>query len=441
MPTIKFFIYVKENKSAPIYVKVSAGRLAPRLILKSGLYVDSDRWSNKTETVKQRTKNDSDKKLIQKIDKLRNHIKTELDDLNGDVPTLVWLQSVIDTCFKKRSAETKNLNDFITAYITEAKNGDKKNKDSIDFAPGTVRGWKGFQRIFNEYQGVYTEKRLMALKIEKKTPRPVRLLNYDDITTSFYDRFKAYLVNEGYQTNTTGRFIKVLKYFMQKSLYEKKHNSRDFQNRDVFKIPTRKSFSVYLTIDEIEKIYKYNLKSFPRMELARDTFIVLCETAIRISDYKQVALNIREVEGKKLIYITQTKTGGEVVIPASTRILEILKKYNNKLPSIPDQYVNRYIKTIAAWCGIDEILQWESNKFGKKYDKSAKKYELISCHTGRRTAISNMVKAKIPLPYVMSISGHRTEKQLLEYVKLTPEEIALELSVHDYFTGNKLKAV
>jgi integrase len=440
MATIKFFTYAKENESAPIYVKVSAGRQASRLILKSGLTVDSDRWSNKTETIKQRIRSDSDKKLIQKIDKLRTHIKTELDDLY-DPPTLVWLQSVIDSCFKKRSSETKNLNDFISAYIKETKSGDKQNPRGLNISLGTARGWEGFQRIFNEYQGVYTEKRLKALEEDNKKPRPLRILNYEDITVSFYNSFMTFLVNEGYQPNTVGRFIKNLKYFMQKSLYDKKHNNREFQNRDVFKIPKEDSFSVYLTQDEVEKIYQYNLNTYPRMELARDAFCVLCETALRISDYKQVDLNIREVQGKKLIYITTKKTSTEVVIPASKRIIEILKKYDNKLPSIPDQYINEFIKIIAKWCGIDQVLHWSGSKFGKKYDKSARKYELISCHTGRRTAISNMVKAKIPLPYIMSISGHKTEKQLMEYVKLTSEEIALELSAHEYFTGKKLKVV
>jgi integrase len=430
MATIKFFTYAKESKSAPIYVKVSAGRDAPRLILKSGLSVDPDKWSNTTQTIKQRTKTDADKKLIKKIDQLRSHIKTELDDMY-DVPTLVWLQSVIDSCFKKRSAETKNLNEFISAYIKEAKTGDKQNYHGINLSPGTARGWEGFQRIFNEYQGVYTDKRLKELKKDNKKPRPLRILNYEDITNNFYNSFITFLVNEGYQPNTTGRFLKNLKYFMQKSLYDKKHTNREFQNRDIFKIPKEDSFSIYLTQDEVEKIYRYDLKAF----------IVLCETAVRISDYKKISLNIREVQGKKLIYITQTKTGRPVVIPASKRMIEILKKYNNKLPSIPDQYINEYIKTIACWCKIDEVLRWEGNKFGKKYEKSAKKYELISCHAGRRTAITNMVKAKIPLPYVMSISGHQTEKQLLEYCKLTSEEIALELSAHEYFTGNTLKVV
>jgi integrase len=440
MATIKFFTYAKESKSAPIYVKVSAGREAPRLILKTGLSVDPDRWSNTTETIKQRTRNESDKILIKKIDQLRSHIKTEHDEMY-DVPTLVWLQSVIDSCFKKRSAETKNLNDFISAYIKETKNGEKQNPRGLNITLGTARGWEGFQRIFNEYQGVYTEKRLKALAKDDKMPRPLRLLNYEDITVSFYNSFMTFLVNEGYQPNTVGRFIKNLKYFMQKSLYDKKHTNRDFQNKDIFKIPKEDSFSVYLTQDEVEKIYRYNLKTYPRMELARDAFCVLCETALRISDYKQVDLNIREVQGKKLIYITTKKTSTEIVIPASKRIIEILKKYDNKLPIIPDQYINEYIKIVAKWCGIDQELHYQGSKFGKKYPKSAKKYELISCHTGRRTAISNMVKAKIPLPYIMSVSGHKTEKQLMEYVKLTSEEIALELSAHEYYTGVKLKIV
>jgi len=217
MATITFFTYAKESKAAPIFVKLSAGRQASRLIVKSGLYIDSDKWSNKTQTIKQRTWTDTDKSIIKKIRTLRNHIENELNDLY-DVPTITWFQSVVDNCFKKKAADAKNLNDFISGYIKEAKSGEKKNKSGMNVAPGTVRAWEGFQRIFNEYQGVYTEKRLKALKDEKKKPRPTRTINYDDITFSFYENFRNFLVDEGYTPNTIGRFIKELKFFMHKSL-------------------------------------------------------------------------------------------------------------------------------------------------------------------------------------------------------------------------------
>ena len=438
MATIKFFVSAKKRQTAPIYIRLSAGR-GTDLIVKSGLIVEPARWSNKTQNVKQRITSETDEKLIKKLKALREYLDSGIrNHTNGF--TKEWLTGIIFEFHNKKPLDAKTLNEYITQYISDAREGNRKNRDSINFSPGTIRTWEGFQCIFNEFQGVYTDKRRDELTKKGETLRPLRILDFEDITLSFYESFKTFLSNEGYQLNTLGRFIKTLKYFMQKALYEKKHINREFQNRDVFKVPSEHSFAIYLTQDEVEKIYRYDLKNYPRMELARDTFIVLCETALRISDYKNIDVNIREVQGKKLIYIIQKKTGTPVVIPASQRMIELLKKYDNKLPSIYDQYINKYIKIIAKWCGIDEVLHWSGNKFGKKYDKTAKKYELITCHTGRRTAATNMVKAKIPIPYIMSITGHKSEKQLLEYVRLTPEEIALELAEHSFYNQN-LKVV
>jgi integrase len=175
------------------------------------------------------------------------------------------------------------------------------------------------------------------------------------------------------------------------------------------------------------------------MELARDAFIVLCETCLRISDYRKIQINIRTINKRRFIDIRQTKTGTQVIIPLTARFEAIWQKYGNKLPMIPEQYVNKYIKTIASWCEINEELRWEGSKYGLKHPKSAKKYEIITCHTGRRTACTNMYLAGIPLKDIREISGHSSDKQLLDYIKVDKLTTAIRLSEHPYFSN--LKAV
>jgi site-specific recombinase XerD len=451
MASIKFYIRGLKREKSPLFVRYSDGRKTD-LIVKSGLVVDTSLWSNKKEDLKIKIRTKDQIELLSKISDLRKLIDSRvLSDNGSSEKDKIWLQNIINEFHNKKIIDAKTLNDFITQYITESKEGKHHNEHSMCFTPGTIRTWEGFQKVFNEYQGIYTEKRLQQIREEnkklKEEGKPVKkirllkLVDFEDITLPFYESFRMFLINEGYQINTVGRFIKQLKYFMQKSLNKKLHQNRDFQNSDVFKIPSSDSYSVYLTEEEIEKIYNYDLKQFPVMEKARDAFIVLCETALRISDYKKIDINVRTVEKKRLIYITQEKTSKPVVITVSARLEELLKKYDNNLPLIHDQYINKYIKTIAAWCGIDEVHHWQGNKYGKKYDRSAKKYELISCHTARRSAVTNMLKAGISPKYIRSITGHSTDRQLEEYAKLTSEEIALTLAVHPYYTKTKLKKV
>jgi site-specific recombinase XerD len=438
MATFNYFVSAKKREMAPIYVRLSAGEKVD-LIVKTGLFVNPVRWSNDTQTIKQRIKTDEDEKLIKKLKGLKDHIDSEFKNFFGDY-SKEWLIAVIYRFHNKKNIDAKTLNDYIDKFISDAEKGEKKNKSAMNFAPGTVRIFKGFKRIFDEYQGIYTEKRIKWHRDNNKPLRPFRKLDFENITTDFYNSFVSFLSDEGYALNTMGRFIKSLKMIMKKSLQEKKHNNREFEY-EAFRGISEETFAIYLTETELNEIYKYNLKQYPRFELARDAFMVLCETALRISDYNKVDVSIRIIEGKKFIDIIQSKTGGRVIIPLTARMDAILKKYGNNLPRIPEQYVNEYIKIVAKWCGINEQLQWNGSKFGKKYQRTALKHELITCHTGRRTACTNMFLAGIPLKDIREISGHKSDKQLLDYIKVTKEQTALRLSEHEYFSGNVLKIV
>ena len=220
MATINYFVSGKKRKTVPVYVRLSSGK-GIDLINKTGVEVDPSRWSNKTQTIKQRILTEDDNKLIGKLKKLRDHIESERKDYYGDL-TKEWLTSVIDSFYNKKTAEAKTLNDYISTYIKDSKAGTRKNKSELILAEGTIKAWEGFQRIFNEYQGIYTKKRIEELK-KAGTPlrREIRL-DFEDITLTFISDFKSFLSHEGYKQNTIWRFVKELKFFMQRSLDEKK---------------------------------------------------------------------------------------------------------------------------------------------------------------------------------------------------------------------------
>jgi integrase len=437
MATVNFKVNSKKSKTAPVYVRFNSGTEI-EFRVNSGIIVDSAWWSKYPKLIKDPNKTADDSKIIQKLNDLRLYIEKEFKEHEEELSE-EWLRSIIDQFNKKKHKRVKNLNEYISQYIREAKTGERKNKSSMNIAPGTIRIYEGFQRIFNEYQGVYTQERLEELQEQKKKPRPAKKIDFENITIDFYNSFVNFLTAEGYARNTMGRFIKTLKLIMRKAHeVDKLHNNLEFRY-EAFHGISEDSFAVYLTKDELEKIYKKNLTKFPRMDLARDAFIVLCETCLRISDYKKIDINIRTIDKKRFIDIRQTKTGTQVIIPLTPRFEAIWKKYGNKLPVIPEQYVNKYIKSIASMCDINEELRWEGIKYGLKHQKSAKKYEIITCHTGRRTACTNMYLAGIPLKDIRMISGHSSDKQLLDYIKVDKLTTALRLSEHPYF--NNLKAV
>ena len=227
MATINYFVSAKKRKLVPIYVRLSAGR-GVDLIVRSGLIVDPKTWSNTTQTLKQRIKSKEDDQFIEKLDGLKAHIENDVKLYTRGF-TKEWLTAVIYRYHYNKNEDAKTPNDYIKRFLTDAKAGKIKNKSGRNIAPGTVRGLKGFQRIFNEYQGIYTDERKEELKEAQKSLRQRHTIDFDDVTIDFYKSFKNYLTDEGYKLNTVGRVIKQLKFFMARSLAEKKHHNREFK--------------------------------------------------------------------------------------------------------------------------------------------------------------------------------------------------------------------
>lgn len=433
MATFTYFVSAKKRKLAPVYLRLVNGRKT-RLIADTLIKVDPQQWSNKTQTFKQRIFSTTDEEVTSKLKGLKSHIEHEFSQYYK-THTLEWLNDVIYRYHNNKDQTAKDLNSFINKFIADAESGAIKNKSALNYATGTVKVFKGFNRVFQEFQGNYSpERRKWHIKNSKEL-QPFRKLDFEDITIDFYNAFVSYCTDLGYKRNTIGRFINSLKLMMRTAMESKLHKNIEFTYK-AFKRITEGAYSVYLTEQEIQKIFSLDLSSEPRIEKARDAFIVLCETGLRVSDYRKIRVDIRMVEGIQMIDIIQTKTGDQVIIPLRPRFLNIWQKYGNSLPEIPEQYINKYIKTIAFRCGIRDICRWEAVRYGKRYEKTAEKWELITCHTGRRTACTQMYLNGLKLDHIRVISGHKSNKQLIEYIKADALDHARQLAQYEYFKQN-----
>jgi len=52
------------------------------------------------------------------------------------------------------------------------------------------------------------------------------------------------------------------------------------------------------------------------------------------------------------------------------------------------------------------------------------KWQKLMTHTARRSFCTNMYLMGVPVPTIMSISGHKTQKSFMSYIKATGEEHA-----------------
>ena len=200
---------------------------------------------------------------------------------------------------------------------------------------------------------------------------------------------------------------------------------------------------IYLNENELDLLWNLDLSNNSRLETVRDLFLIGCHTALRFSDFTNIKpQNIIETTGGRAIKIQTQKTSQTVFIPLHWRVEVILAKYDNQLPrAISNQKMNDYLKEVGKLAGIDTQIETSKTKAGLKFTSLQPKYELITTHTARRSAATNMFKAGIPSISIMRITGHKTESVFLKYINFSDEENAILIMNHDFFTKGRMRAI
>jgi integrase len=206
-------------------------------------------------------------------------------------------------------------------------------------------------------------------------------------------------------------------------------------DRKKFKAINSEVQEIYLTEKDIEKLLNKDFSKNILYATIRDIFLVGYFTAQRFSDYSRISKdNIRTLDsGGKVIDLIQQKTGERVIIPIRPELDKILKNYNYTLPKSFEQKVNENIKKIAKEAKINETVIIEKTRGGLKVKTPKNKADLIKTHTARRSGATNMYLAGIPTIDIMKLTGHKTEKEFLKYIKVTKEQTADNLLKHPYF--------
>ena len=256
---------------------------------------------------------------------------------------------------------------------------------------------------------------------------------WSDFNKLVYEELVQFFEEKDYSTNYIGKVIKCLKVIFRAAFDANITISQEF-NKKYFVILNVDAHNVALNAEEVERLEKADLSNNETFEKARDMFLIGCYTALRISDLMKINKDhIKEGSNGKFLDIISTKTKNSVSIPLSPNALKILKKYRMNSPKISEQKVNKYIKEIAKACGINEKVSHIEIVKNLEKEVTRPKYELITNHTGRRTAATLMYKSGIPSYMIMSITGHKTESSFLKYIKITKEETMQRMAESSFF--------
>ncbi len=302
-----------------------------------------------------------------------------------------------------RNSSIPNLMNFISALILTSPK-----------SPNTLKNYKQTYTKLSEYQSEY------GISLE-----------YDSINIDFYNRFMKWLYERNYSTNTIGTLVKNIKVFMNEAADRGYHQNVEYRNRK-FKVVEEVTDTVYLTETELDQIYDADFSNWSYLDRARDLFMVGCYTGLRFSDLRK--LKKENFSNKGLLKIKTQKTGEVVIIPLNSKVLSIYKKYKGEIPvEISNQKQNEYLKEIAQIAGINQDVMTSITKGGIKTQITTPKYKVVSTHTARRSFATNAYLNDVPVISIMKITGHKTEKSFLKYIRISNEENAQKLMNHKFF--------
>lgn len=179
---------------------------------------------------------------------------------------------------------------------------------------------------------------------------------------------------------------------------------------------------IFLNVEEIEAIEQIPLSGSMQRQV-RAQFLFACETGLRHSD---LCITQANITGDTLTVVMQ-KSKRTVKPPLTAKAREILNG-----PEFPFKFihVNHYSKCLKTICEKIPALQGEvtlTHFVGNKATSETKpKWQLVSSHVARKTAINNWLKLGVRETVVALWAGHKNTKMIQKHYQNQDEASANE---------------
>lgn len=350
------------------------------------------------------------------LNNLRTFLRTKLRTTPN--PSKDWLKRTLDEYYGVMTeGKPVTLFEFIQWWIDKAPTRKNRDGDSISY------------KQIREYEVTFHYLKAFCKKKGWE-------YDFEDITLDFQNEFVEFLENvkprtkpkhgdkndKGLMKNTISKKVQTLRHFLRSAEIRGYNVNPQYKNKE-FSLNSEESTNVYMTMEDLDKLYAVDLKETPSLDRIRDRFIVGCWTGLRYGDWDKIdKVNIDE----GFLELKQSKTGDPVVIWLHPKIFEIMEKYGGELPpTISNQKFNEFIKVVCERAGINDPIVKPFTRGGEKRTATLPKCKLVSSHTCRRTYATNLYKEfDVPAYSIMGVTGHKTEAAFIKYLKVNPKEHA-----------------
>jgi hypothetical protein len=237
------------------------------------------------------------------------------------------------------------LSDIITAYglvtptESQVREDFKKHMNGMNIDASGLSGQKESQYLVN-FANNFTHESIRQYrtklgyvttihKLEEFEQKIKAKLCFSDIDMAFYNRFHKWMTESTYRKNEKeyhysknyiGGLFKNITVFMNEAYSRGLHNSTGYMDKK-FKSESEQTDSIYLTYEELEKIFHLNFteelltgngfdsrpqnlkRAIFSLTEERDRFLIGCFTALRHSDYSRLesftSITILSLYGRK----------------------------------------------------------------------------------------------------------------------------------------------
>ena len=395
--------------------------------------------------------------------------KSKLDEIISDVVCVKGIQAKKDAeelakaeIERKREEERSRLRvvaNYYADFMERIMSGElRQGRDNSKYRSASLSVWKTFGKHLEGY-----------LKHKRRS-----YMTFDDINKSFADGFTNYLECKGLMLGTINQQVNCFRRLCSAAAEDEKNKNlislkvwHSHEERD-----SDKRAEIVLSESEIDRLYEMQLDGL--REQVRDMWCLGYFCAQRVSDYSRLTKDnfTQTRSGLDVIVLQQQKTGKELVIPIlDDRVFEICEKYDYNFPNLTRDTQNRFIKLVAKELSatVPSLKEWNRTlltlrerekeesyiSMRKRIDEGEKlhgeeskrfkrmalyasehesgdmlfrrdntgavirqRWELITCHTSRRSQVTNMFDSGIfDVKDIMSVSGHTTIRNFERYLK------------------------
>lgn len=417
---VSFSLSRPHSKRSSIRAKISVSGTS--IFLYTGVSIETEHWDKKKCFVRPYVGKTTTTRVLRILKELEISILDLIDQYKYGRPKLTFveleekLQELVESPHnkynkeKKQSVVTKeSFNAFFDHFYNDCANG--------------IRLTPKRQRLKPTALYSYINSKKMFAKFQKEKGYDIAL---SDFKQEHIDAFGDYMINDlEIAMNTHSKammeVMQVLKYAVKlKKLPASRLSELEFDTR------REETDSIYLKETEVLELLQIKDFDDPIHEVVRDVFVIGCFTGMRFSDY--TTIDAAAIQENRLSFIQQ-KTGGRVTLPIHPVVNTILNKHNYQLPEVPKNNVfNQILKQIGSKMPSLQVSFTRQVTYKRELQSIVKKkYEFLQTHTARRSFCSNeYLKGTDPL-VIMAISGHKSHKSFMRYIKVSGDEFADKL--------------